>query len=135
MTNSSSLYGVQMSLRRDCGATGGHALVIEDEILIALEIETLLEDLGYNSFDIATSPREAVALAKARRPDLITADIRINEGTGLEAVDAIHAVRGQIPVVFVTGNPDMLQGLIDPIHVDKPISALALRAACLKALG
>jgi len=111
----------------------GHALVIEDEILIAMEIEALLEEIGYHSFDIATSPREAVAFAQARKPDLITADVRIKEGTGLEAVRAICAAQGDIPVVYVTGNSDMLAGLSDPIHIDKPISAHALRDACIKA--
>jgi hypothetical protein len=67
----------------------GHALIIEDEMIIALEVEGLLSDLGFTSFDVADSPAQAVAAALARRPDLVTADYRIIDGTGLEAVAGI----------------------------------------------
>jgi CheY-like chemotaxis protein len=112
------------------GAAGRHALIIEDEILIALEVEALLEDLGFETFDIAESPDEALSRAAAHRPDLITADIRIIGGTGIEAVQRITAVMGKIPVVYVTGNPDVLNGQKSAAIVDKPITARALAAAC-----
>lgn len=108
----------------------GHALIIEDEMLIALDIENLLQRLGFESFDIADSPNEALANAQARRPDLITADLRIVDGTGLEAVDAILAEMADIPVVFVTANSDMLSGqALFPV-VTKPIMPAQLAAAC-----
>ena len=87
-----------------------HALIIEDEMLIALEVESLLHEFGFSSCDIADNPEDALRLALARRPDLMTADLRIVGGTGIEAVDAITAHLGPIPHVYVTGNPDMLQG-------------------------
>jgi CheY-like chemotaxis protein len=111
-----------------------HALIIEDEIVIALEIEDLLRDLGFASFDIAESPAEALACAHRRKPDLITADYRIVGGTGLEAADAITAFMGPIPVVFVTGNVDVVQGLGKPV-VEKPIQARALERAWIAAEG
>src|SRR5437867_9311099 len=55
------------SSRAVASAAGRHALIIEDEILIALEVEALLEDLGFDSFDIAESPDEALACAAAHR--------------------------------------------------------------------
>src|SRR5258708_5098638 len=85
-----------------------HALIIEDEMLIALEVESLLHDLGFESCDIVDNPGDAVRSALARRPDLMTADIRIVGGTGIEAVAAITDKLGPIPHVYVTGNPDML---------------------------
>jgi CheY-like chemotaxis protein len=81
-----------------------HALIIEDEILIAYEIQDVLERLGFESFDLAASPAEAVACATAQRPSLITADMRIVGGTGLEAVRAIVRAIGEVPVVYVTAN-------------------------------
>jgi CheY-like chemotaxis protein len=110
-----------------------HALVIEDEMLIALELETLLQELGYQTVDIADSPEDALASALAHRPDLMTADVRIIGGTGIEAVKAIHAKLGPIPFVYVTGNIDMLGDETAAVVVDKPISARALAAACAKA--
>jgi DNA-binding NarL/FixJ family response regulator len=58
-----------------------HALIIEDEILIAMEVEALLEEQGFDSFDIAESPEQALICAMRRAPDLITADYRIVGGS------------------------------------------------------
>ena len=115
-------------------AAGGHVLIIEDEPVIALELEILLSELGYASFQIADSPEDAVAAADEIRPDLITADYRIVGGTGVTAVEMITARVGDVPVVYVTGNA----GQFDPgAHavVDKPISPKALAAACERVRG
>jgi CheY-like chemotaxis protein len=112
-----------------------HALIIEDEILIAFEVEALLSEQGFTSFDIADSPADALALALAHPPDLITADYRIIGGTGVEAVEAIHRQLGRIPVVYVTGNSDLLVGRFKPPVVGKPISPRHLAEACAKAFA
>jgi CheY-like chemotaxis protein len=106
-----------------------HALIIEDEVLIALEMESLLAELGFRSFEVADTPGDALKSARRARPDLITADYRIIGGTGVEAVEAILAELGPIPVVYVTGNPDMIPGQGRPV-VDKPINGGALARAC-----
>jgi CheY-like chemotaxis protein len=113
-------------------ANGRHALIIEDEMLIALEVESLLHEFGFESCDIADNPRDALRLAMAHRPDLMTADLRILGGTGMEAVDAITEKLGPIPHIYVTGNPDMLQGRSAPV-VDKPLTRRAFAAACERA--
>ena len=112
---------------------GRHVLIIEDEMIIALEVECLLSDLGYQTFDFVDSPAGAVAAARAHRPDLVTADYRINEGTGVEAVAGVWAAIGRVPVVYVTGNVDLVQGQSTAPVVDKPIHAAALAAACRRA--
>lgn len=108
----------------------GHVLIIEDEMLIALEIENLLQEIGFGTFDIADSPERALASALAHRPDLITADVRIIGGTGVEAVDAIMGSLGPVPVVFVTGNVDDLADQDPFALVEKPISLHSLATAC-----
>jgi len=109
---------------------GAHALIIEDEMIIAIEVGELLADLGYATFDIADSPAQAVAAALARRPDLVTADYRIIGGTGIDAVAAIVKAIGPVPVIYVTGNPDIvLKRGLAPV-VDKPIAPRALAEAC-----
>jgi CheY-like chemotaxis protein len=110
-----------------------HALIIEDEMLIALEVESLLHDLGFESCDIVDNPRDAVKSALARKPDLMTADIRIVGGTGIEAVAAITDQLGPIPHVYVTGNADMLTGKTAAPVVDKPLTRRALADACQRA--
>lgn len=105
-----------------------HALIIEDDMIIALEIQELLADLGYRSFDFATTPAEALRSALATPPDLVTADVRIVGGTGLEAVDAIEGAIGDRPVVYITGNVDMVRRP-GAVVVEKPIRERALREA------
>jgi len=102
-------------------------------MLIALEVESLLHDFGFESCDIVDNPIDAVKSAVAHRPDLVTADLRIFGGTGLEAVSAITAELGPVPHIYVTGNPDMLAGQTAAPVVDKPLSRRALEEACLRA--
>lgn len=113
---------------------GGHALIIEDEAIIAMEVEMLLSDMGYETFDFALSPAEAVALAKHRRPDLVTADYQIQGGTGVDAVEGLFAAVGEVPVVFVTGNLNMVPQAFAERRVGKPINARDLGLACERAI-
>lgn len=103
-------------------------------MIIALEVEDLLRQLGYRSFDIAATPADAIAQANQHRPDLITADVRILDGTGIEAVKAIIERLGEIPYLYVTGNVDMLKGERAEV-VEKPISPRAFARACAAAVG
>ena len=111
-----------------------HALVIEDEILVAMEIEDLLKAQGFVTVDIADSPLEALDKALRRKPDLITADYRIVGGTGVEAVQMIMAHLGPIPVVYVTGHARAMAGQGDDVVVQKPILPRALAGAWRHAL-
>lgn len=111
-----------------------HALIIEDEILIALEVEALLREQGFTSIDVADNAHEALDLALRRKPDLITADYRIVGGTGEDAVRSIMAHLGPIPVVYVTGNAcSISSGSTNPV-VEKPVSPTRLARACQVAI-
>lgn len=79
-----------------------HVLIVEDEPLIALDLESLLADQGATSFSFAASEAEAVSEAFDRQPDLITSDVTLLEGTGPSAVRTIRAALGAIPVIFVS---------------------------------
>ena len=81
-----------------------HALIIEDECLIAMAIEDALRGCGFTSFDIATSANDAVTAAARTCPDLITADVELRPGCGLTAVQSICSEKS-IPVLFITGSP------------------------------
>ena len=84
--------------------SGRHALIIEDEMLIALEVESLLHDFGFASCDIVDNSADAVKSALAHRPDLVTADLRIVGGTGVEAMDAITNRLGPVPEATGVGS-------------------------------
>jgi CheY-like chemotaxis protein len=111
-----------------------HALIIEDEMMIAMEVESLLEDLGFDSFSVASTPSEAVACVRERRPALVTADYRILEGTGIEAVAAIVSEIGPVPVVYITGSAAEIRAPGRCV-VEKPIRRSALAEACREVGG
>lgn len=100
-----------------------HALIIEDESLIAMAIEDALRVCGFTSFDVAVSAEEAVAAAAGRCPDLITADVELRPGCGITTVQSICSDQ-PIPVLFITGRPDEVRiRMPGQALVEKPFSA------------
>ncbi len=83
-------------------------LVIEDEPLIAMDLESLMEDLGHRVIGNARTHREAIEMAKGKHVGLILADIQLADGSsGLEAVaELLKTVRA--PVIFITAFPERL---------------------------
>jgi DNA-binding response OmpR family regulator len=112
-----------------------HALIIEDESLIAIAIEDALRGCGFTSFDLAVSAEEAVGAAERRCPDLITADVELRPGCGITAVQSICSGR-PIPVLFITGSPGQVR-IRMPGHalVEKPFSAEHIMDATRLTLG
>jgi DNA-directed RNA polymerase specialized sigma24 family protein len=83
-------------------------LIIEDEPLIALDIEGLVTDLGHNVVGIATTRTEAGEIAKRERPGIVLADIQLADGSsGIDAVNDILK-EDDLPVVFITAYPERL---------------------------
>jgi CheY-like chemotaxis protein len=83
-------------------------LIIEDEPIIALDLENLLTELGHNVVATAATRDEAVAKARTERPGLVLADINLGEGgSGIDAVTEILE-SFDIPVIFVTAYPERL---------------------------
>jgi CheY-like chemotaxis protein len=83
-----------------------HVLIIEDDLLVALHLQTLLEQNGATSVDIADTESKAIRAAAANPPSVITSDVGLASGTGPAAVQAIQQEHGAIPVIFVTGKPE-----------------------------
>lgn len=107
-----------------------HVLIIEDEPLIALDIEMILEREGATSFDVAASEDEAVARALDHRPDLITSDVQLAAGRGPDAVERIEAELGPVPVMFVTGTPEDCRPCDPPkLVLAKPVTTATLTRA------
>ncbi len=81
-------------------------LIIEDEPMISMELESLVESLGHTVAGVARTHRDSVALAKARRPGMILADIRLADASsGLEAVNELLGLF-EVPVIFITAYPE-----------------------------
>ena len=98
-------------------------------------IEDALRDVGYSSFDIASTDAEALAMAAARCPDLITSDVRLGASCGIETVRSICSDRYS-PVVFVTATGwEVRERSEDVAMVQKPFRPADLKAAIAKAVG
>ncbi|MEO8683257.1 MAG: response regulator [Devosia sp.] len=83
-------------------------MIIEDEPLIAMDIEQLVESLGHKVVSVARTHKEAVSLFTQTQPRMILADIQLADGSsGIDAVNDIlnhHSV----PVIFITAFPERL---------------------------
>jgi CheY-like chemotaxis protein len=83
-------------------------MIIEDEPIIAMDLENLVSELGHKVVAVASTKDEAVAKAHSERPGLVLADINLGEGgSGIDAVSEILAAF-DIPVIFITAYPEKL---------------------------
>jgi DNA-directed RNA polymerase specialized sigma24 family protein len=81
-------------------------LIIEDEVLIALDLEALITDLGHRVIGVARTHAEAIKLTRVNSPGLILADIQLADGSsGLEAVNELMR-SFDAPVIFITAYPE-----------------------------
>lgn len=106
-------------------------LIVEDEVLLATELEFLVEEVGCHSVGLAMSSDEAVALACDLRPDLALVDVHLRDGpTGVEVARAIHDDCGGV-ALFMTANvkrlPEDFAGACGVIG--KPYSEHGVRTA------
>lgn len=112
-------------------------LIIEDEPLIAMQLEQLVETLGHRICGTAATRTQARQVVAERRPGLVLADIQLADGSsGLDAVDDILAI-ADVPVIFITAFPERLltgDGPEPAYLITKPFREEAVKAAISQAL-
>jgi CheY-like chemotaxis protein len=112
-------------------------MIIEDEPLIALDIESLVQEMGHEVTGIARTRDEAVALFAKRRPGLILSDIQLADGSsGIDAVNDILQSHS-LPIIFITAFPEQLLTGNRPepaFLVTKPFEPQMVRALVSQAL-
>ncbi|MGD0190518.1 MAG: response regulator [Rhizomicrobium sp.] len=100
-----AIIEAQRAIENDLVST---VLIIEDEPIIAIDLENLVSELGHEVVGTAATREQAVRLAHSKRPGLILADINLGEGgSGMDAVSEILN-SFDIPVIFVTAYPEKL---------------------------
>lgn len=119
------------------GALTQRVLVVEDNPILALEIGSLVTDMGHVVCGTAANEREALELAEAERPTLALLDVRLADGdNGIEVARALRAQKA-LRTIFVTAFDDDLEEL-DARHlgqvVRKPFTADAVKAAISRAV-
>ena len=81
-------------------------LVVEDELIIAMDIECLLRELGHEVVGHASSGEQAIELVDQLRPDLVLMDVHLaGEMDGISAAQAIRA-RANIACIFLSAFND-----------------------------
>ena len=129
----------ELRIARDGLRTGitARVLIIEDEPIIALDIQELVERCGHSVVGIAATEAEAVAIAGAERPGLVLADI--NLGAGGDGASAVARILRDLtaPVIFVTAYPErLLTGeAVEPAFIiTKPFDPTTLAVATYQAV-
>ena len=112
-------------------------LIIEDEPLIALDLENVVISIGHRVQAIARTRAEAIAAFKTRPASLILADIQLADGSsGLDAVNDILKL-AEVPVIFITAYPEQLLTGLRPeptFLIPKPFQSEMLKAVISQAL-
>ncbi len=117
--------------------TATRVLIIEDEPIIAMDIESIVRDLGHEVTGIAVTRDEAAALAKSDHPGLVLADIQLADGSS--GIDAVKDILGEfsVPVIFITAFPERLLTGERPeptFLITKPFQRSTVKAAIAQAL-
>ncbi len=117
--------------------TATTVLIIEDEPLIAMDLEQIVGSLGHRVLEIAPTRDAAVRTAHIHRPGLVLADIQLADGSS--GIDAVRDILGDfaVPVIFITAFPErLLEGRRpEPTFlITKPFSPDQVKAAVSQAL-
>ncbi|WP_298429649.1 response regulator [uncultured Jannaschia sp.] len=100
---------VNIARQEMSNAISGRVMIIEDESIIAMDLESLVGEMGHRITGIARTHREAVDLAGKEMPDLILADIQLaDNSSGIDAVNEVMSDLGKCPVIFITAFPERL---------------------------
>ncbi len=116
----------------------GRVLIIEDEAIIAMDLEGIVSAIGHSITGIARTAARAVQLGKAERPDLVLADIHLaDSSSGIDAVNELLKHFGKLPVIFITAYPERLLTGERPepaFLITKPYDEEQVRSAISQAL-
>ncbi|MEM6277131.1 MAG: response regulator [Pseudomonadota bacterium] len=119
-------------------AIRGDVMIIEDEAIIAVDLEAMVAEIGHDVTGVAVTRDQAVELGKTKRPDLILADIQLADGSsGIDAVNDLTKELGPVPVIFITAFPErLLTGATDEpaFMISKPYQPNQVRAAVSQAM-
>ena len=129
---------VQIALNEMGRTIRGKVMVIEDEMIIAMDLKGIVQAMGHDVTGVARTHTDAVKLAKSNRPDLILADIQLADGSsGIDAVNELMGEMGDVPVIFITAFPERLLTGDRPepaFLISKPYSEEQVRSAVSQAM-
>ncbi|WP_233352422.1 response regulator [Pseudogemmobacter humi] len=129
---------VAIAYRETQAGIPGRIMIIEDEPLIALDIRSIVEEMGHEVTGIAATRDDAVRLGRETGPDLILADIQLaDNSSGIDAVRMLLPDLGEVPVIFITAFPERLLTGEKPepaFLITKPFTEERVRSAVSQAM-
>ena len=129
---------IDIAHREVADSIAGRILIIEDEAIIAMDLESLVSDMGHKITGVARTHDGAIKLGQAERPDLILADIQLaDNSSGIDAVNRILGENSEIPVIFITAFPERLltgRGPEPAFLITKPYTEDQVRSAVSQAM-
>jgi CheY-like chemotaxis protein len=116
-------------------------LIVEDEVIIAMEIQLRLENAGFEVCGIAATGEKAIGDVREKSPDVVLMDITLRGSMdGLEAAERIRAEGGRPAIVFLSAseNEIVLRRIGEfsgGRHIPKPFDETELIEAVRRAAG
>jgi CheY-like chemotaxis protein/DNA-directed RNA polymerase specialized sigma24 family protein len=128
---------VSQAVREISDQPSTKVLIIEDEPIISLDLQSIVREMGHTVAAIATTRDEAVRAARKTEPGLVLADIKLADGSS--GIDAVRQILSevQVPIVFITAYPERLLTGERPeptFLVTKPFVPETVRVAVSQAL-
>lgn len=116
--------------KESAGPMSARIMIVEDEALVAFELEAILEDLGYEPVGIAADATSAMRLI-SNQPDLALVDLNLRDGPTGPQIGEVLARNHGVKVLFMTANPRVLgDGIAGTVGVlTKPCDAPTVEAA------
>jgi DNA-directed RNA polymerase specialized sigma24 family protein/CheY-like chemotaxis protein len=128
---------VSQAVREISNQPSTKVLIIEDEPIISLDLQSIVREMGHTVAAIATTRDEAVRAARKTEPGLVLADIKLADGSS--GIDAVRQILSEVevPIVFITAYPERLLTGERPeptFLVTKPFVPETVRVAVSQAL-
>lgn len=128
---------VTQAVREISAQPSTKVLIIEDEPIISLDLQSIVREMGHTVSAIATTRDEAVRAARQTEPGLVLADIKLADGSS--GIDAVRQILTEVdvPIVFITAYPERLLTGERPeptFLVTKPFAPDTVRVAVSQAL-
>ena len=129
---------IDIAFREMSDGMTGRVMVIEDEAIIAMDLQSIVSEMGHRVTGVAPTHKRAISLFASERPDLILSDIQLADGSsGIDAVNEILKEAGDVPVIFITAFPERLLTGERPepaFVITKPYSEEHIRSAVSQAM-
>jgi DNA-directed RNA polymerase specialized sigma24 family protein/CheY-like chemotaxis protein len=128
---------VSQAVREISTQPSTRVLIIEDEPIISLDLQSIVREMGHSVAAVATTRDEAVRAARESDPGLVLADIKLADGSS--GIDAVREILSEVevPIIFITAYPERLLTGERPeptFLVTKPFVPETVRVAVSQAL-